>query len=125
MQDVLLGAAILTVLLAAMHSILGGRRLIGPLAARDDLPVILGSIVRTRVTLHVGWHALSLLWIGMAALMALMHWAPTLRSPAFLWMTTAVFGVLGLAALLLSQGRHLSWLMFLPIAVLTGRAASS
>lgn len=119
----LLIAAILTIAVSLMHSVLGERRLIGPLLRREDLPVILGSLKNTRLTLRIAWHITSLMWWGIAAVLAYMHVAPETASVAFLWMVSAVFGVSGAAALVASRGKHRSWVFFLPIAVLTGYAA--
>jgi len=114
----LIAAAILTVLLALMHSILGARRLITPITRMEGLPAILGSRRMSELTLHVGWHLLSLTWLGMAGVMVAMQVMPSLHSHAFLWFVTGVFGVSGLLALFISRGRHLSWVLFLPVAIL-------
>jgi hypothetical protein len=41
----------------------------------------------------------------------------------FLIPTAILFGVSGVLALVLSRGRHPSWMFFLPIGALTGYAA--
>jgi hypothetical protein len=56
----LLIAALLTILVGAMHSVLGGKRLIAPILRMEGLPIILGSLKNTRLTLLVGWHIASL-----------------------------------------------------------------
>ena len=96
----LIVAALLTVAVGLMHSVVGGRRLIEPIAAMDGLPVILGSVERTKLTLRVGWHALSLTWWGMAVALVLMQAVPETKSALFLWMTAGVFGLCGISALL-------------------------
>ncbi|MCG8441878.1 MAG: hypothetical protein MI723_08720 [Caulobacterales bacterium] len=121
----LLIASVLTVLVGALHSLAGGRRLIGPIARLDGLPVILRDPRLTRLTLRAGWHALSVTWWAMAAAMAVMQARPDLRSDVFLWMVSGLFGACGLAALVLSAGRHPSWLMFLPVAALTALSTSA
>ncbi len=120
----LLSAALLTLLLAAMHSVLGGRRLIAPLVKQDKFPIILGSEARARITLRVGWHVLSLMWVGIAALLAAMHFGAAATSQAFLIMVATTFGLSGIAAFWLSQARHLSWVLFLPIAALCAMSAA-
>lgn len=119
----LLIAAILTVAVSLMHSILGEKRLIGPLLRMEGLPVILGSLNNTKLTLRIAWHITSLMWWGIAAVLVAMHVAPGTVSVAFLWMVSAVFGVSGAVALVASRGKHRSWIFFLPIAALTGYAA--
>ncbi len=114
----LAAAALLLVLVAAMHSLLGGRRLIRPLLAMEHFPVILGSVERSRLTLWVGWHMLSITWLVLAGLLVVMQLQPAQRSPAFLAACAGLFAVCGLSALILSRGRHLSWLFFLPISLL-------
>jgi len=113
----LIVAAVLLVLVGAMHSVLGGRRLIAPLLAQENFPVILGSAERGRLTLWVGWHMLSLTWLVLAGVLVAMHLQPSYRSPAFLIACAVLFGVCGITALSLSRGRHLSWVFFLPISV--------
>ncbi|WP_204114135.1 hypothetical protein [Shimia biformata] len=121
----LLIAALLLVLVGLMHSVLGGRRLIAPLLARPDLPVILGSQRNSRVTLWAGWHLLTLFWWGQAVVLMTMQFRPDLVPLAVLVTVSACCGIGAGLALVLSRGRHLSWLGFLPIAVLTAWVALS
>jgi hypothetical protein len=116
-------AALLTFAVGLMHTWIGGKRLIRPILGMQGLPVILGSVERSKLTLATGWHASSLTWWGISAVLACMHFSPENAAAAFLWMVTAVFSVIGLAALVLSRGAHLSWIFFLPIAAITGYAA--
>ena len=108
-------AAVLLVLVGLFHSLIGGRRLIAPIVARDDLPAILGSRAMSRVTLKAGWHLLTLMWFALAAILVL----DQLAVAEFRQLTLAVFGgtfvFCGLAALVLSRGKHLSWVLFFPI----------
>jgi len=119
----LLIAALLTILVSAMHSVLGGRRLIAPILRMEGLPAILGSLNNTRLTLLVGWHIASLTWLGLAAMLVYLHFTPDHAAQAFLWMVAAIFAISGVAALVLTRGAHLSWVLFLPIAAITGHAA--
>ncbi len=119
----LLIAALLTILVGVMHSALGGRRLIAPILRMEGLPVILGSLKNTKLTLLVGWHIATLTWWGLAAMLIYLHFTPDHAAKAFLWMVAAVFAISGVAALGLSRGAHLSWVLFLPIAAITGYAA--
>ena len=110
-------AAALTVVLAAAHSYLGERYLLIRLFRRPDLPKLRGGDAFTKQTLRFAWHITSVAWLGLAALMV--AWAGRGgmdRTEAGL--TSAVFAASGLAALLGSRGRHLSWIAFLAIAAL-------
>ena len=62
-------AAILTILVGLMHSVLGGRYLISPILRLEGHPSILGSRENARVTLWAAWHATSLTWWGLAAVL--------------------------------------------------------
>lgn len=116
-------AAILTFAVGLMHSWIGGKRLIGPILTMQGLPVILGSVARSRLTLEAGWHASALTWWGISAVLAYLHFTHENVAAAFLWMVSVVFSVMGVAALVLSRGAHVSWLFFLPTAAITGYAA--
>lgn len=114
----LLIAAILTFLVGLMHSWLGGKYLIAPLTRRDDLPEILGDRALTKLTLSVGWHALTLVFWMFAGLLAYLHFGGADFENLFLKTVAAAFLMLGLAALILSRGKHLSWLCFLPVSAI-------
>ncbi len=119
----LLVAAILTIVVSLMHSILGGRRLIAPILRMDGLPVILGSVANTKLTLRIGWHMTSLLWWGIAAMLLYLHYSPESARLGFLWMVCVVFAISGASALIFSRGAHKSWVLFFPISVITGYMA--
>lgn len=126
-EVVLVSAAILIVLLGVAHSVLGERYLIGRLLRRDDLPKIFGSDGFTKRTLRFAWHLTSVAWWGIAAIVIVAASAEpdfglVLRSIA---VTSAVSAVI---AGVISRGKHLSWVVFVLIAVLTwmgGNGASS
>lgn len=119
----LITAAALLILVGLMHSILGGKRLISPLLRRDDLPIILGSIQNTRLTLWVGWHLLTLLLVGQAILLLVIALSPDNVITTALITISLTTGFAGLLALVLTRGKHRSWIMFLPISALTAMAA--
>ena len=62
-------AAALMAALAVAHSIIGERKLIGPLARRDDLPPIFGTVALSAATLRFAWHVTSVLGLGFAAVL--------------------------------------------------------
>ena len=106
-------AAVLLVIVGLFHSVIGGKRLIAPIVARSDLPVILGSIEMSRVTLRAGWHALTLFWFALAIALVLASRLPF--EPMVYSVFGAAFLISGVIAVILGRGRHLSWLFFLPI----------
>lgn len=112
-------AAILLFAVGAMHSILGGKRLIAPILARPDLPVILGSLENTRLTLWVGWHILTLFWWGQALVLVVIALAPEHTILATLLTLSAGTAIGGILALVLSRAKHRSWIMFLPLSIIT------
>lgn len=115
-------AAVLLMLVGAMHSVLGERNLIAPLLARDDFPVVLGSQRNGRLTLWFGWHALTLFWWAQAFVLWRTAQDSALAVPSTLLAWALACMLIGLTALIISKGRHLSWVFFLPIATLLGLA---
>lgn len=94
------------VVLAVLHSVLGERRILGPL---DAAPIPPGALPLGRTfslrTLRFVWHLLSAAWLALAWLVA--------RSDA---QTLLATGVLLLAsgglALAFSRGQHFAWALF-------------
>ena len=107
-------------LVGLMHSALGGPQLIAPILKRGDMPVILGNVQNSRLTLLIGWHALTLVFWAQAAVLLAYAYDPALLQSAVLFSVAVPSGILGLAAVILSRGRHLSWAFFLPLAAMTG-----
>jgi hypothetical protein len=112
-------AAALLFYVGLMHSWIGGKRLINPILRRADLPIILGSIENTRLTLWAGWHLLSLFWWGQAVVLIVIEVAPGMAISAMLLTLSASSALAGALALILSRGKHKSWIMFLPLAFIT------
>jgi hypothetical protein len=107
---VLYVAAALMAFLAVAHSIIGERRLIGPLARRDDLPRLFGGIRFSGATLRFAWHVTSILGLGVAAvLLALALGASDAVIACTIGVTLIVSGVL---PLVFTRGRHLAWAVF-------------
>lgn len=116
-------SAILLVLVGLMHSVLGQRNLISPLLAREDFPVVLGSQRNGRLTLWFGWHALTLFWWAQAYVLWRMADDPSRAGPTTLVSLAIACALIGATALVVSKAKHLSWVFFLPIAILLGLAA--
>jgi hypothetical protein len=111
----MLAGAALTVFLGLAHSYLGERYLLVPLF-RD---VLAGRRTSMKRTLRFAWHITSVLAFGLGAIL----WA--LASPGVdvaritRDVLVVTFVVCGIVALVGSRGRHLSWIVFFAIAVLT------
>ncbi len=115
----LLLAAILCVFVSAVHSVLGERKLIGPLLAPERRAAPLDSRFAGNV-LRYAWHLTSLVWVGIGAVLVALAFGPLDRSAT---RTLAIIGVLfflqGMLTLLIGRGRHHAWIIFLAIAALT------
>lgn len=121
---VLQAAALLLFLLGLAHSVLGERYILIRLFRHDNLPRLLGGTAFTIHTLRFAWHLTTVAWWGMAVLL----W----RAAAGGAGPTEVLEVLGWTMLLsgtlplvLSRGRHPSWLAFFAVGGLALWAASA
>ncbi len=123
MNNGLLTAAGLAVLIAIVHSVLGERYILMRLFRRGELPRLFGSDWFTRRTLRFVWHVTSIAWIGFAALLVLLASDAAPSQGALLKVIAATFFSTALVAGLTSWGRHLSWIVFLAIALLCWWAA--
>lgn len=117
----LTAAAAIFVLLAVAHSLLGERFIISRLLRRGDLPKIFGSASFTGQTLRYCWHLTSVLGLGMAYLLIQLGQG----DPAVaLVRTLAVTAFVGTAmAIVITRGRHLSWVGFLMAGIICVRYA--
>ena len=107
-------ASLLLVLCGFVHSILGERYILIRLFKRDNLPHIFGSDQFTKGTLRFAWHITSLAWFGFAALLILLP-----ESKILLVTVSIIFALSGVFSAYYTKGKHLSWLMFWVISVLT------
>lgn len=123
MRVALLAAATLTVLLAAAHSYLGERYILMRLFRRNNLPKLFGGDDFTRRTLRLAWHITSVLALGFAFLLAALASGGSARTEARI--IAAASAGSGLLALVVSRGRHLSWIVFFAIAVLAWWGSST
>ena len=111
-------AAVVATLLAAAHSYLGERYILMRLFRRTDLPKLFGGAEFTTQTLRFAWHITSIAWLGLASLILVLAQLPGEPQVTQARLIAGVFGISGLAALVGSHGRHLSWVVFLVIAAL-------
>ncbi len=100
-------AAALVAGLALAHSVLGERFILIRLFQRE-LPHLLGDDSFTKQTLRFAWHALTVAWWGTAALLVLV---PAEAEPLVGGVAVATLAATSLMTIVISRGRHLSWLV--------------
>lgn len=106
----LYAAAALLFLLGAAHSILGERYILVRLFRRPDLPRLFGGTTFTTRTLRFAWHLTTVLAWGFAVLCVLLAaGSATERNLALLISGTLI--VSGLLPLIITRGKHLSWVV--------------
>src|SRR5690606_3929995 len=114
MARLLYFAAILADALGSAHSLLGERYILIRLFRRNDLPKLFGSSEFTTRTLRFAWHITTVAWFGFAAL--LVHAGRgELMVSGMLQIIGLTFVVSGFLPLLLTRGKHLSWLVLFVI----------
>jgi hypothetical protein len=106
----LYAAAALAVGAAITHSVLGERRLIGPLL--DGVapgPAVLRSSLSRRI-LRLAWHVTSLGWIAQAAVFAIIATVPAdAQSRPIIGVIGASFLLMAAISIIISRGRHVGW----------------
>lgn len=117
-------AALLSFLLGLAHSMLGERYILVRLFRRDNLPRLFGGTEFTTRTLRFAWHLTTVLWWGFAALLWQLACGQT-STPSVLGIIgwTCVAG--GLLPLIITRGKHLSWLVLFAIGGLALSAAAA
>lgn len=117
-------AAILLFLLGLAHSVLGERYILGRLFRRDNLPRLFGETAFTTRTLRFAWHITTVAWWGMAALLWQAASGDVGRGAVLIvlgW-TLLLSGVL---PLVITRGRHLSWIVLFLVGGLALWAGTS
>lgn len=119
MRWTFLAAAVLLLALGAAHSWLGEKFILIPLFRRGKLPRLFGGEEFTKRTLRFAWHLTTVAWWGVAAALIVLSSAPS-GGPARALSTIIAVTFLGSALVSFagSRGRHLSWLVFLAVALL-------
>ena len=110
-------AALLAFAVGVAHSFLGEKYILIRLFRRGELPKLFGGTEFTARTLRFAWHLTSVAWWGAAALLFLLAQGP-ISSAAVSGVLAAVFLVSAGITVIVSHGRHLSWLVFLAIGVI-------
>lgn len=111
-------AALLTFTIGIIHSVLGERYILTRLFRRDDLPKHFGSTEFTSRTLRFAWHITTVAWWGLAAILILLA-QPSISKSSIGLVIGITFLIHFAIALFGSKGKHLSWIVFLIIAVLS------
>ncbi len=62
---------------------------------------------------------LTITWLADAAVLISMQLDPTSANPTFLLANAMIWGLTAIASLVLTGGRHRSWIFFLPISAIT------
>lgn len=133
-EFLLVAAAVLAFGIGVAHSFLGERYLMIRLLRRHDLPRLLGSDWFTKRTLRFSWHLTTVAWFGLGVILLLIAdtmgtaapaatlpsaTKPQLAATDVARVTAAVFGISALMTAVATKGKHLAWLVFGAIAVLT------
>lgn len=103
-------AAVLLFLLGLAHSVLGERYILIRLFRRSDLPKLFGGTAFTTRTLRFAWHITTVLWWGLAALLWRLS-AGAGDTEELLHIVGLTCIACGLLPLVITRGRHLSWLV--------------
>ncbi len=116
MQILLYAAAFLAFAIGFAHSLLGEKYILTRLFRRENLPKLFGSTDFTIKTLRFAWHLTTIAWWGFAAILILLA-HPPVHASSIGAVIACTFAVHFLVAAIGSKGRHLSWIVFLIIAI--------
>lgn len=114
-QIALLAAALLCVLTAGIHSVLGEQRLIGPLLASQAR--IMREPLARRV-LRFAWHWTSALWLCVAVVLVSAATGSFVDRTILLAIALAHIAC-GLLDAVITRGKHIGWPFILAIGALT------
>lgn len=103
-------AAILLFSLGLAHSVLGERFILTRLFRRDNIPKLFGGDEFTKRTLRFAWHITTVAWWGLASLL----WqagSGVLTQQTALVVIGVTIVLSGVLPLVITRGRHLSWVV--------------
>ena len=124
MSYLFLGAASLLFFAAWVHSLVGEHLLVIPLL-KGDVPPFFGSATLARRTLRMVWHLLTVVWLGLVALLVVLADPAVDLQRAVPWVLIVVCVATAALSLTITRGKHvLSWLAPLAAAVLIWAARS-
>jgi len=118
MNPMLIGAAALTIAVGIAHSWLGERYIVARVLRRTDLPELFGDDSFTRQTIRFAWHLTTVAWFGLASVLVVLSGAVVgMRvGDGVIFAIAQTFVMSAVLALILTRGRHLSWVVFSAIA---------
>jgi hypothetical protein len=117
-------AVLLLFVTGVAHSYLGERYILIRLFKRDSLPPLFGGTAFTAGTLRFAWHLTTVAWWGLGYLLLVIA-GPGLEARHALYAIAAIALVSGFFPLVLTKGRHLSWIVFVAVAALLFAAAQN
>jgi len=119
----LIVAAILFGVLSWFHSVIGEKYILGPTHRAGNLPKIWGSREATFRTIQATWHLVTVMWLGLAATLLILHFQPENLAKGFLLVFGTIFAALTIVPFVFSAGKHKSWIAFgIIAAMLLGKA---
>lgn len=107
-------ASALVFVLGLAHSVLGERYILVRLFRRDNLPKLFGGTEFTTRTLRFAWHITTIVWWGFAVLLWRMAAGP-ISSVFILNVIGYTFIVAGILPLVITRGKHVSWVVLFTI----------
>ncbi len=118
MDTWLVASGLLLAVIAAIHSALGERAILGPLLAYPHSEGPLAENRRVRKILRGAWHVTSVTWLGTGAMVFALAFTP-LDQGARVVITLAViiYGAIGLYLLVAFKGRHIGAPFFVAVAI--------
>jgi hypothetical protein len=122
MHIALYAAALLAFVAGVVHSYLGERYILGRLLCWPDFVRLFRDPTFTARVLRLAWHATSIAWWGLAAILALLAQPPVSDREISL-ILGVTFLVTAVAVLVGSRGKHLGWPLFLAVALVALYAA--
>lgn len=111
-------SGVVLIVIAAVHSWLGERQIIGPVLA---FPYESGPIAESRrikSTLRGGRHFTSVTWLGHGIILIALAFAPLSGAVATVaWISAVLYGAIGLYLPITFKGRHVAAPLFIAVAV--------
>ncbi len=112
-------AAILAILMAITHSLMGEKYFLVQLFQRDYPPELMGARFVNRTT-RIAWHLTAISWCAAGVMLLILSFHPQMACARIFAHIVAVWFLLSaLLSGIGSHGRHLSWIVFVLIAIFT------
>jgi len=111
-------AAFLIFLIGIIHSYLGELYILTRLFRHDNLPKLFGGTEFTKRTLRFAWHITTIAWWGLAVILIFLA-QPNISKNTIGLVIGITFLVHFAIALIASKGKHMSWIVFLAVGVLS------